>query len=72
MGMLLYRRREEEKKKKKAEKFDGEKPVEVSKAENDILLEAEAVEPEAETVEPEAEAVDEKSDEKKSAKKREK
>ena len=58
MGMLLYRRREEEKKKKKAEKFDGEKPVEASKAENDILLEAEAV--------------DEKSDEKKSAKKREK
>lgn len=61
MGMLLYRRREGEK--KKAEKFDGEKPVEASKAENDILLEAEAVEPEAE-------AVDEKSDEKKSIKKK--
>lgn len=51
--------------KDKAEKFEGEKPAEASKAENDILLEAEAVEPEAE-------AVDEKSDEKKSAKKREK
>lgn len=44
--------------KDKAEKFEGEKPVEASKAENDILLEAEAV--------------DEKSEEKKSSKKREK
>lgn len=51
--------------KDKAEKFDGKKPVEASKAKSDILLEAEAVEPEAE-------AVDEKSDEKKSSKKREK
>ena len=51
--------------KDKAEKFDGEKPVEASKAENDIILEAE-------TVEPEAEAVEEKSEEKKSSKKREK
>ena len=49
--------------KDKAEKFDGEKPVETSKVENDILLEAEAVEPEAE-------AVDEKSEEKKSTKKK--